>query len=69
MTPSQAITILLQAGLTEAAIGQRVGASQSAINKIKRGVMAPTWEVGAALVRLAEEIPPANDDSTTQQAA
>lgn len=56
VNPSAAIQHLIAAGLTEIEIGQRVGAHQSTINRIKRG-QAPTWEVGAALVRLAEATP------------
>ena len=62
MNPSEAITHLKQAGLTEKAIGLAVGANQSTINRIANGTQ-PNWELGLALVRLAEatEIPPAAD--------
>jgi len=56
MTPAVAIQKLIAAGLTEIEIGQKVGAHQSTINRIKRG-QTPAWEVGAALVRLAEATP------------
>ncbi|WP_223482346.1 hypothetical protein [Stenotrophomonas sp. OVS01A] len=39
--------------MTEQAIGAKVGAGQSTINKIRRGQMQPTYEVGRALVELA----------------
>lgn len=54
MTPSEAITSLIAHGMTEAGIGQAVGARQSTINRIKRGDMIPNWETGEALVTLAE---------------
>lgn len=57
MNPSQAIRHLLAAGLTETEIGRKVSARQSTINRIKHGAMVPSWEIGNALVRLAEETP------------
>ncbi|MBH1591423.1 hypothetical protein I5U77_03020 [Stenotrophomonas maltophilia] len=53
MNPSAAIELLRDAGMTEKAIGAQVGAGQSTINKIRRGQMQPTYEVGRALVDLA----------------
>lgn len=53
MNPSLAIEQLRAAGLTEQAIGAAVGARQSTINRIRRGQMQPTYEVGKALVDLA----------------
>lgn len=62
MNPSEAIAHLKRAGLTEKAIGLTVGANQSTINRIAKGTQ-PNYELGQALVRLAEatEIPPAAD--------
>lgn len=54
MTPATAIQELIAGGMTEAEIGQKVGAHQSTINRIKNG-QTPTWEVGAALVALASK--------------
>ena len=54
MNPATAIERLRTAGLTEQAIGAAVGARQSTINRIRRGQMQPTWEVGRALVAMAE---------------
>lgn len=53
MNPSLAIERLRAAGLTEQSIGSAVGARQSTINRIRRGLMQPTYEVGKALVDLA----------------
>lgn len=53
MTPSDAISTLLGRGMTEATIGEAVGATQGTINKIKRGDMVPNWVTGKALVDLA----------------
>lgn len=55
MNPSEAIELLSKSGMTEAAIGASVGARQSTINRIRRGQMKPTYDVGKALVALAEE--------------
>lgn len=54
MTPSEAIQTLKRLGRTESAIGAAVGARQSTINRILHGVMSPTYEVGKALVDLAQ---------------
>lgn len=47
---------LIRTGLTEQDIGQRVGASQASINRIKRTNQNPKYELGAALVSLHEQI-------------
>lgn len=44
--------------MTEQAIASAVGARQSTINRIRHGLMKPTYEVGKALVDLAEALPP-----------
>lgn len=54
MKPSEAIEQLLALDMTEAAIGDAVGARQSTINKIKREDMQPNYTLGKALVDLAE---------------
>jgi len=54
MNPSTAIDVLRAAGLTEQAIGAAVGARQSTINRIRRNQMQPTYEVGKALVDMAQ---------------
>jgi predicted transcriptional regulator len=54
MTPSEAIATLKRLGRTESAIGAAVGARQSTINRILHGVMQPSYDVGKALVDLAE---------------
>lgn len=56
MTPAEAIEVLKSSGLTEAAIASKVGASQSAVNKIRHGVMSPTYPLGKALVDWANEV-------------
>lgn len=53
MSPSDAIELLIAAGLTETVIGQKVGAQQSTINRIRRGQMTPNYDLGKALVDLA----------------
>lgn len=68
MSPSSAIEALVASGLTEAQIGSAVGARQSTINRIRRGKQKPNYDVGAALVRLAEELP-ANDEPPQAEAA
>lgn len=66
-TPAEAVETLRAAGLTEATIAARVGTRQSTINKIRRGLMNPTYAVGKALVDLAEQI--GSDDCEVKSAA
>lgn len=66
MTPAEAIECLRERGLTETAIAALAGTSQSSVNRIRRGVMAPGYDLGKKLVDLAEDAsvtaqPPAND--------
>lgn len=56
MTPSNAIEALRSADLTETQIGAAVGASQSTINRIRRGKMQPNYDLGLALVSLAVQL-------------
>lgn len=62
MDPREAINHLKSVPMTEKAIGDAVGASQSTINKIGRGEMVPNWHLGAALVQLAAATPVPNPD-------
>lgn len=39
--------------MTEQAIGSAVGVTQPTINRIRRDLMQPTYEIGKALVDLA----------------
>lgn len=65
----QLIEEILDTGLTEGDIGQRVGASQASINRIKSGSQNPKYELGAALIAFHKAIvnsvpatpPPEND--------
>jgi hypothetical protein len=54
MTPAEAIDLLKGAGLTEAAIAAKVQVRQSTINKIRHGLMCPSYGLGRALVDWAE---------------
>lgn len=53
MTPSRAIEVLISSGMTETAIGLKVGARQSTVNRIRNGRMQPNYDLGKALVDLA----------------
>jgi len=46
------VEALLNTGLTEEGIADRVGKSQSAISRIKNGIFNPNYETGAALLAL-----------------
>lgn len=39
--------------MTESGIGEKVGARQSTVNRIRHGVMQPNYALGKALVDLA----------------
>lgn len=56
MTPAEAIDLLKGAGLTEAAIAAKVQVRQSTINKIRHGLMSPSYALGKALVDWAEAV-------------
>lgn len=60
MTPATAIQTLLASGWTEAKIATEVGATQPTINRIKRGAK-PSYDVGVAIVALAEASPAAQE--------
>lgn len=47
---------LIEEGLTEQQIGQRVGASQPTINRIKRTNQNPKYDLGAAIVALHKQV-------------
>ena len=57
MSPSEAIAALVASGLTETAIALTAKTTQPTINKIRRGAMKPNYEVGKALVDMAEALP------------
>lgn len=56
MTPAEAIEVLKGAGLTEASIAAKVQVRQSTINKIRHGLMSPSYALGKALVDWAEDV-------------
>lgn len=47
---------VIETGMTEDDIGQRVGASQASINRIKSGSQHPKYDLGVALVALHDEV-------------
>ena len=53
---TQMIEDLIEEGLTEQQIGQRVGASQPTINRIKRTNKNPKYDIGAAIVALHKQV-------------
>jgi predicted transcriptional regulator len=70
MHPSEAIEKLLSTGhLTETQIGERVGARQSTINRIRHRKLEPKYELGKALVDWAEETPPEDPEHSRRTLA
>lgn len=67
MDPSTAIEALRAAGLTDAAIGALVGVGQPTISRIRRKKMNPNYDMGKAIVDLAESI--AREEPTRRQEA
>ncbi len=55
MNPQKAIEKLSAAGMTETAIANAIGVSQATINRIRNGVAKTSYEIGTALVKLAEK--------------
>lgn len=56
MTPAEAIEVLKGAGLTEAAIAAKVQVRQSTVNKVRHGLMSPSYALGKSLVDWAEDV-------------
>lgn len=54
MNPSDAIETLMAGGMTERSIAAELNVNQATINRIRRQVVQPTYETGAALVALAK---------------
>lgn len=59
MKPSDAITKLREAGLSEKGIAAAIPVAQSTINRIHRGDMEPNYTLGKRLIEMAEALPPA----------
>lgn len=57
MDPSSAVTKLLASGMTEQVIAAAINVNQSTVNRIRNRVVAPSYEVGAALVAMASSLP------------
>ena len=57
MDPSSAVTKLMGAGMTEQGIAAALQINQSTVNRIRRRVVAPSYDVGKALVDMAGRLP------------
>ena len=53
MNPSSAITKLMDSGMTEQAIAAAIKVNQTTVNRIRREVVTPTYDVGKRLVDMA----------------
>ncbi|HHA2879352.1 helix-turn-helix domain-containing protein [Stenotrophomonas maltophilia] len=53
MNPTTAIAQLIESGMTEKVIAAAINVNQATVNRIRRGVTAPTYETGKALVDMA----------------
>jgi len=53
MNPSTAIAQLIESGMTEKVIAAAINVNQATVNRIRRGVTAPTYDTGKALVDMA----------------
>jgi len=56
-TPTQAVLKLVRAGWSESRIAKEVGTSQPTIHRVKHGQKSVAFDIGLALVRLAETLP------------
>lgn len=57
MDPSSAVTQLMRSGMTEQVIAASINVNQSTVNRIRRRVVEPSYEVGKALVDMASTLP------------
>jgi len=53
MNPSIAVTKLIDSGMSEHAIAVSINVNQTTINRIRREVVTPSYDVGKALVDMA----------------
>lgn len=58
MNPSSAVSELIRRGMTEQVIAAAVNVNQTTVNRIRRGVVNPTYQIGKALVDMATAIAP-----------
>lgn len=67
----QAIEALSELGLSEKAIGAKVGASQPTINRIRHGTQKPSFDLGLKIIKLHEtlQLAPASAPQPKEQAA
>jgi transcriptional regulator len=65
MTPQSAVLHLIASGWSEAKIAKEVGTSQPTIHRIKhdRNARGTSFEVGNALIRLADQAGEGNADA------
>lgn len=65
------VKALIQSGMTESGIAERVGSSQPSINRIRNGKQQPGYALGVALIALANEVAPTerSDDVSRKAAA
>ncbi|KAB7767602.1 helix-turn-helix domain-containing protein [Xanthomonas maliensis] len=52
--PTQAVLQLVRAGWSESRIAKEVGTSQPTIHRVKHGQKSVAFDIGVALIRLAE---------------
>lgn len=57
MDPSSAVARLLSQGMSEQGIAAALKINQSTVNRIRRGVVTPSYGVGKALIDLAQQKP------------
>lgn len=56
MDPSSAVTKLMGSGMTEQVIAAALNVNQSTVNRIRRRVVAPSYDIGKALVDMAQAL-------------
>jgi len=70
MDPSSAVTKLMASGMTEQVIAAALNVNQSTVNRIRRRVVAPSYDIGKALVDMALALDaPAESKRTKARAA
>lgn len=62
-TPTEAVQALVKAGWSEAQIAKEAQTSQPTIHRVKNGHSKVEFGLGLRLIRLAQGLPAANDDT------
>ena len=69
MTPTDAVQQLITRGWSEAKIAHAAETSQPTVHRVKHGHRKIDFQLGVRLIRLARDLPAANDDVANDDTA